>query len=206
MTISQPPRFASRLLKRLVPGQDHDALLGDLCEECQRGRSIVWYCLQILAAVIVGTLKDIRAHALVAARAIVAGLISQQLLVTAIFQFQNVLTGAGFMWGDRWIGLPRYWHWPSYTSWSFAATFHGLQVAGVAMIGWIIVRPHRGHGVTLVLAYCGVLWAIRFASFAQIALLTHQQPAYLRSLWWQIQESLLMIFGGYIATRRPKVA
>ncbi len=58
MTIKQPPRFAGRLLKRLVPAQNHDALLGDLCEEYQRRRSVAWYCLQILSAVVVGAWKD----------------------------------------------------------------------------------------------------------------------------------------------------
>ena len=86
-----------------------------------------------------------------------------------ILQLENVLTGAGFMWGDRWIGLPWYWHWPYYTSWSFALIRQGIWFAGDAMIGWLIVRLHRGHGVTMVLTYCVVLWGIRFAALAQVA-------------------------------------
>ena len=106
MTTLKPPPVAARLLEQLVPAQDHEALLGDLCEEYHRRRSISWYWLQILAAIIVGSRKDIRAHRLVAARAIGTGLVSQLLLVVVTLQLKNVLTGAGFMWGDRWIGLP----------------------------------------------------------------------------------------------------
>jgi hypothetical protein len=57
--MTQPPAFAARLLKRLVPAQDHDVLLGDLCEEYQRGRSLAWYWAQILAATVVGSWKDL---------------------------------------------------------------------------------------------------------------------------------------------------
>jgi len=50
MTISQPPRFAARLLKRLVPGQqDHDVLIGDLNEEYHRGRSNWFLSLRAIA-------------------------------------------------------------------------------------------------------------------------------------------------------------
>ena len=43
MTSVQPPQFAARLLKRLVPAQNHEALLGDLCEEYQRRRSLTGF-------------------------------------------------------------------------------------------------------------------------------------------------------------------
>jgi hypothetical protein len=36
MTLRQPPSIAGQLLKRLLPAQDHDVLLGDLCEDFQR--------------------------------------------------------------------------------------------------------------------------------------------------------------------------
>lgn len=79
-----------------------------------------------------------------------------------------------------------------------------------AMIGWLIVRLHRGHGVTMVLRYCGVLWAFKFAALAQVARLTAPQP-YGPSLWYPvvnglIGESLFMILGGDVATRPSKVA
>ena len=35
------------ILNRLLPSQDIDALLGDIVEERQRGRSASWYWLQL---------------------------------------------------------------------------------------------------------------------------------------------------------------
>jgi hypothetical protein len=208
MTTVQPPAFAARLLKRLVPAQDHDALLGDLCEEYQRRRSFAWYWFQILVAIVVRSWKDVRDHTLVAARAIVTGLVAQMFLPSAFSSLQNVLTGAGFMWGNRWIGLPWYWHWP-YAQ-SLGMVMQGIWIAGDVTVGWLIVRLHRGHGVTMVLVYCGMIGALRAAGLLQIAKVTGWSPDLLSILYTaangQIREWLLLIAGGYIATRPPAVA
>jgi hypothetical protein len=93
--------------------------------------------LQIFVAVVVRSCKD--------ARAAITGLIAQVFLLSAFSPLQNVLTGAGFMWGNRWIGLPWYWHWPYARSlWT---VMQGIWIAGDVMLGWLIVRLHRGHGV-----------------------------------------------------------
>jgi hypothetical protein len=208
MTTVQPPAFAARLLKRLVPAQDHDALLGDLCEEYQRGRSIAWYWLQILVAIVVRSWKDVRDHTLVAARAIVTGLVAQMFLPSAFSSLQNVLTGAGFMWGDAWIGLPWYWHWP-YSA-SLVLIMQGIWIAGNVMIGWLVVRLHREHGVTMVFVYCGAIGALHAAGLLQIVHAAGWSPDLLAPLWaaanGQIREWLLLITGGYLATRPAEVA
>jgi len=208
MMLRQPPRFAGRLLKRLVPAQDHDVLLGDLCEEYRRGRSLAWYCVQVLAAIVVGSWRDLRAHPLVAARAGVAGVIAQMFLVTAFPALSSVLTGAGFMWGGTWIGLPWYWHWP-YAA-SLDMVMMAVWIAGHITIGWLIVRLNRGHGVTGVLVCCGVLSALRIAGLLQFAHVTGRPPDLDTLLFMvtkgQIREGLLMIAGGYVATRRREAA
>jgi hypothetical protein len=53
--MTRPTAFADRLVERLVPGQDHDALLGDVREERERGRSALWFGVQILAAILIGS-------------------------------------------------------------------------------------------------------------------------------------------------------
>ena len=203
MTIRQPPQFAGRLLKRLVPAQDHDVLLGDLCEEYQRGRSIAWFWLQILVAIVVCSWRDVRSHPLVAARAVITGLVAQMLFLPAFLSLQNVLTGAGFMWGTRWIGLPWYWHWP-YAQ-SLLTVMQVAWIAGDVMIGWLIVRLHRAQGVTGVLVYCWVIFIIRAAGLLQIPL-TQWSPNFLVLLIGvangQIREWILLIMGGCLATRR----
>jgi hypothetical protein len=208
MTIS-PPRFAGRLLKRLVPAENHDALLGDLYEEYQRGRSKTWYVLQILAAIVVGSWKDLGAHKIVAARAVVTGIIVQQLAVEGLLWLRDVQTGGGFMLRGTWIGLPWYWHYP-YLSRSFAVATQLEYIVSATMIGWLIVRLHREHGVTMVLAFSCVMFAIRAASLFQIAFLMGPQPNVpelaFAMIIGHIRETLLLILGGYLATRRWEVA
>jgi hypothetical protein len=211
MTIRQPPRFAGRLLKRLVPAQNHDALLGDLSEEYQRRRSVTWYFLQILSAVVVGSWKDIRSHQLLAGRAAAVGLFVQFLVISATLEMRDVLTGAGFMWGTTWIGLGWYWHWP-YASWSFAAFFQGAWIAGDVMIGWIIARLHRPHGVTMVSVFLAVMFVVRVDGLVRAAILSPwPQPVYMYNLSHALVDGfvispLLMLFGGYLAARPSEVA
>jgi hypothetical protein len=202
------PVFAARLLKRLVPSQDHDVLLGDLNEEYQRGRSRVWYFAQIAAAIVVGSWKDLHAHPIVAARAVAIGLVAEVLLVTALPVVLDVLTGAGFMWGGRWIGLPWYWHWPY--ALSLDTVMMTIWIAGHLLMGWLIVRLHRAHGVTTVVLYCVVLGALHTAGVLQLAHVTGRS-ADLGALvhaaaTGEIRESLLVMTGGYLATRPGEFA
>src|SRR5262245_9430774 len=67
------PASGARLLKRLVPGEDHDVLLGDLCEEYQHGRAAIWYWMQIAAAIAVSAWKQTRTRKSVVLGAIAAG-------------------------------------------------------------------------------------------------------------------------------------
>lgn len=166
MTTSQPPAFPARLLKRLVPAQEHDALLGDLSEEYQRGRSKIWYCLQILAAILVGSWKHIRAHKLIALRASLVGFASHALTSSA-----TIAIHTGLSQGAR---IERY------------LIFQSLFVVSSLFVGWIVVRLHRAHGLTMVLAFKGVWVASLVVVF----------------LWYAI----LLLCGGYLATRQPEAA
>jgi hypothetical protein len=49
MTRSQPPRLALALLQRVVP--DNEALIGDLIEEFEAGRSRAWFWRQTVVAI-----------------------------------------------------------------------------------------------------------------------------------------------------------
>jgi hypothetical protein len=63
-----------KLLQRLLPSQDIDALLGDIVEEA-RHRSRLWYWSQLVAVLVVASWKDVRAHKWLAVRATVTGLL-----------------------------------------------------------------------------------------------------------------------------------
>jgi hypothetical protein len=207
MTLRQPPPSAGQLLKRLVPTQDHDALLGDLNEEFQRGRSVVWYWAQILAAIVVGSWKDVRTHPLVVARAAVTGIICQLLLAVAVSTLRALLTGAGFMWGHTWIGLPWYW-WPYSPDGDLV--LRAVWFGGQILIGWLILHLYRGHGLTMVLACCTTLGALRLTMLVQLALST-QWPAQpftflLAVAGGHIRDSFLMLVGANQAAKRGLTA
>ena|SRR5580765_2393914 len=203
--MKQPPVFAGRILTRLVPSQNHTVLLGDLSEEYRRGRTTTWYWLQILAAVVVGTWKDIRTHKGLALRAAVVGISSTLVLIRVALAVGDVATGAGFMWGTTWIGLPRYWHYPYDASWSYRA-FNELEWILTAMAsGWIVVRSHRRHGVTMILAFLAGLVALRIANLAMVP------GPIVNFRWWAFAQSwsfeaLWILLGGYLATRREATA
>ena len=74
MTIHQPPRLATWILKRLGSTIIEDALVGDLVEAYQTRRSPFWYWGQVGAAIGVGACRDVWHHLPVALGAIVTGL------------------------------------------------------------------------------------------------------------------------------------
>ena len=84
-----------------------------------------------------------------------------------------------------------------------------IWIAGEVMVGWLIVRLHRGHGVTMVLVYCCVIGALRAVGLLQLARTTGA-PDLFNSLYWfangQVREWLSMIAGGHLATRLAKAA
>jgi len=205
MSTIQPPAFPARLLKRMVPAQDHEVLLGDLAEEYQRGRSTTWYWLQICAAVVIGTFRDVRTHPLLALRAIAVGLLSFLALVVAQLTLRDVATGAGFMWDKTWIGLPFYWHWPYYGSWSFEAFREVLWLTSSLVMGWIVARTHRHHGITMVLVFLAGFLAFRVRNFLSIPgpVVGFSMTTLVRD--WII-EGLLILIGGYLATPRERRA
>src|SRR5271156_1050363 len=60
MKSSHPPALASWLLEHLVPEGKNEVLAGDLLEEFGQRGSSSWYWRQVLAAIIVGFLQEIR--------------------------------------------------------------------------------------------------------------------------------------------------
>lgn len=56
----RPPRSAIWLLRHMRPGKHNQALTGDLVERFQEGRSQGWFWKQVLIAIAVGVLSEIR--------------------------------------------------------------------------------------------------------------------------------------------------
>jgi hypothetical protein len=192
-----PPAFAARLLKRLVPKQDHDALLGDLCEEYQRGRSLLWYLVQILAAILVGSWKDANTRRGIALGAIMAGFVLQIVFGASLLAIR--VTGREYSpWAPE--------------LWSILESYELLRIAGDIAVGWLLVSLYRSYGMTMLLAFraamLGVvliifLWyAGLFAMRAETALLLSLAAQFRVALASFVFESIVMLAGGYLATRR----
>ena len=62
MKSSNPPALAAWMLEHLLRADRKDALAGDLMEEFRCGRSAGWYWRQVLAAVALACLGELRSH------------------------------------------------------------------------------------------------------------------------------------------------
>lgn len=60
MSTAQRPRLASWLLRRFVAGPQRESLIGDLDERFVSGRSSLWYWRQVVSAILVGVVRDLR--------------------------------------------------------------------------------------------------------------------------------------------------
>jgi hypothetical protein len=139
------PAVATALLSRIAP---HDgALLGDLAEEYQAGRSRAWYWRQTLTAVALTAVRDLKAHPLRTLWSVVIGWGSLLLLFLVLGDFTaNGI--AGVLWGwDRQAAYATGWWWP------FQITAAFVSYAGFALSAIVVVRVSGRHATVKLLAY-----------------------------------------------------
>lgn len=140
----QPPNAATWLLNKF--GCTNDALKGDLVEEYGQGRSVAWYWRQVLVAIVVGFSTEVRAHKLVALRAIITGW-------TAIYLLDHTVGIAFWRWYFRLLlahGLiPSFW-WRHY--YTYLVVLPMCCVYGAAS-GWVVGKCHREHCRAMVLIF-----------------------------------------------------
>jgi hypothetical protein len=143
------PTLATWLLHQFRPGDT--ALAGDLLEEAARGRSGGWYWRQVLTAIVTGTIRDCRKYPLVTLRALATGWVV--LLLMFVLFGDLVAEGiADIFWGwKRHIGYSDSYWWPFYVS-ATIVSYGGFAVSTLAM-----VRLHRRHAMSLVMAYA---WSV----------------------------------------------
>jgi hypothetical protein len=58
MKSSKPPALATWLVEHMIPGDNNEALAGDLLEQFREGRSVAWYWRQVFVAILVGCSKE----------------------------------------------------------------------------------------------------------------------------------------------------
>ena len=136
----------TRLLRRLLPSPNTDALIGDISEEAPR-RSRIWYWVQLVAVLVVGSWRDVRRHPLLALRAVGVGLLTIVVAFApapALLHFVRVLSEGGYYIGPYWLTLP-----PHAFMWLPVL----LNPLGFAASGWTVARLHRSHGIAMLLPW-----------------------------------------------------
>jgi hypothetical protein len=148
MNASQPPRLATWLLNRLASPGNRESLIGDLVEQYQQRRSSVWYWRQVLLALVVGCVQDVRDHRLLAARALAIGW-----LLYGLFSFPVTwLSGVIRFRLEDWLAYTgHYSFWGVF--WSGQLPGHVLVYIGCAMSGWIVARLHPARSAAMVCLY-----------------------------------------------------
>ncbi len=145
------PVLATWLLERFGVKQQNEALIGDLAEEYQAGKSAAWYWWQTLVAISVAVPRDIRQHKLLAVRAIAMGWIFARAF--------------GWFFGDFTTHLPPWFmtHWsppsqfvfgPIMVPWSVLKLgLIGWWWLKLVLIGWLVARTHRAQAAAMVLIF-----------------------------------------------------
>jgi len=184
MTTRRPLVLDAALLERLLPRHDWDALIGDLHEEYQRDRSRPWYFAQILAAIVVASLKDSRTHWALALRSIVIGVAA----FVAYFQVVGIwtLNNARGLIPLGYVGA-------SLLPWLFFLT-------GFALSGWVIGRFHRAYGITLVIPFAALMSVLGLTDLVRSAIFSQSWTLWLLLKPLAIPGAILL--GGYWAANR----
>src|SRR5262245_47925354 len=141
MKSTQPPRFATWLLRHLGSSPHTESIIGDLIEQHEHDPSSAWYWNQCLKAIVVGLFNECRAHIRLTVR---ASLIGWTVLLSFPRTYGPIreLFFALAIWSRWWR---RDWIEPS------VYTFHALVLCIIA--GWLIARFHRPHQTPMVLMF-----------------------------------------------------
>ncbi len=144
----RPPFFPTWLLKQLGCSSNNDAVLGDLVERYQQGKTAAWYWKQSLVAVIVSAFNEVRGHKWLAARAVLVGwiLFWYVLVPPASFIFRGILDNYREFVADSWNSAAD-------TAFSYAiiGIFVSSGFAIGMMTGWIVSRLHSQRRAPILL-------------------------------------------------------
>jgi hypothetical protein len=137
------PVVATWLLDRLTSGPARDALAGDLIEQYRQGRSRAWYWWQVLVAIVVATIREVRLHWIIAIRALVIGW--GVLIGLAAFIAPHVVAPAFRFLNNRGLMMSQ---WRVHYYWDL---MWAIDCAEGLIAGWIVGRAHRRHQAPTVL-------------------------------------------------------
>jgi len=154
-----------RFLRRLLPSQDIDALLGDIAEESQH-RSRLWYWSQLLAIVVVASWRDARSRPLIALRAVATGCVALSIYfggVVLIGRVIRVLSNGGYYVAGHWLTLP---HSPGPPPPYDTLAALAINALGFVLSGWAIVRLHRAFGIAMAIPFTVMMTSLALIPLA----------------------------------------
>ncbi len=156
------PRAATWLLERLGSGCRFEALIGDLLEQFEEGRSRLWYWRQTIGALTTQVLEALRTHALSFVGAVLAGCV-----FTSLWQL-----GCSHAFQSVYLNLAEVKQHP----WTLAALLRlaGMQLNMVCEYAlyfasaWLVTRVHRVHRHAVLLAFVAALLAQHLPGIARL--------------------------------------
>jgi hypothetical protein len=170
------------------------SLAGDLFEERERGRSLIWYWRQVLIAICIGIWGAIRDHKILALRAIATGCATNCLFLLLWLRFLDP--------------LPFPWSMVSIVPW-----IAGLSIILLTQLatGWIVARTHCVQPVPMVSVFA--IWLVLsyvYGNFSMLSTLladSIDQPRFRRYLAMYLAPEFVTVAGllaGGILGARPK--
>lgn len=195
MRRAQPPILATWLYERLAAGPAREALAGDLIEQYATGRSRAWYWRQVLSAIIVGLVNQLRDNSVLALRGLVVG---WTVLLTLRSFARPVFFAAAMRMRDALVD----W---TFFSMNWRSTFGSIAAAQLvelpfslafwvtaAVAGWSVGRLHRKQQTAVVLLF---VLTVALQQGALRLLAIHQLftgPSPIQSGQWQAVRGLLI--------------
>jgi cation transport ATPase len=137
-----------------------EALVGDLVEARDGGRSATWLWRQALAALVMTAAGDVRAHPWRSLRAMVAGWVVL-LLLFGLLGDRAADSLAHMVWA--WTRADGY---GSHVWWPFQLAAVVVSYAGFGLSAWMVVRQDRRHAAAALLAYAVSIMMALLASGA----------------------------------------
>jgi hypothetical protein len=191
MRSERPPLLARWLLQRLYSGPNAEAVIGDLLERYQANPSSVWYWRQTLTTIVVSLLWAIRAHKMLAIRAVLSGYAAAWLLGLVLFYLARGPVGSAV---DTLFGEPRHIF---FSTWGPFITFAGA--------GWTVGRLHPQNRGAMVLAFASSVVLIDIPELRRLianALAEERYvPALYGFLWTHSLAVLGILLGGLSQSR-----
>ena len=190
--------MANWLLEHLRSDSVNECLIGDLTEEFGHGRSSAWYWKEVVSAIVVSSRDDVRAHVLIAIKALITGWAAQ-------FMFQFVAWGLLIRFH---LWLPLHQNLLLFFGYGIAASLTWLILWTPIWIGsgWFVGGHYRSHLTSMVLMFTlsvfvwklfGLPWTIHLISNSA------GDPRYFPQLFVELMNLILpsvyIVVGGLLA-------